>query len=829
MKRLQQYIFVSPGALKLLVASCTLVWVTAGYLSAADDDEQDETKAKEAAVVETVKDAKKTGQKELDKVDKIITQGKALAREAKFAEAVGYFQKAQSQLEQLNGEMAKQKLRSLNTYLNNFRSRWSDAIMDKARASAVAGKYEEAINTASEASLADPGKNDLVTKFIDRCKTMQDSREFRDKTTLKKFDPQSEKTAIDINQLLREAVVLFQNKKYIEVRNKLEKVFLADPHNLQAMELLNKTYDKLYEYALKRRQTDVEEMLAMNSWYWNETVMATQLERAVTGGATVKSNVGNSIYEKMENIIFPSVEFDDADIYSVIRYLNKTSKRYDPDKEGISIVSGFTRETANALPKITMSFAKIPMSEVLRYLCKGVGLKYKIDEGAIIIGTGVDEMQTEYFPIRGDLISDITGIKTDETAAAAPAKEKFLGVGGTTITKDGLTKDDDKERKPVSLTSVALIKYFTDRGISFGEGATIAYDRGSGKLIVKNSLENLRRLDELLRQLDLIKTPLVMVEAKIVEINQVDVEELGFDWMFNVPYSPTSPSTDHPNWWINEVLGQNQQGNPVRHYTPTDPNATQSTPDNRNYKVINDLRIFPNFQGSAFGDTQVNMDLTVNAISQNSRSEVLSTPRLLTTSGSEASIRMVESTTFPTSWDNPAVTVNGATVSITAPIPQFGEATDIGILFTIRPVVNPDNYTITLHLVPQVVTFAGKNTETVSIQTGTVDAQGVAKTTSNNTYDIWMPMIGRRDLDVNVKVYDGETIVLGGMVDNRSMYRDDKWPIIGEVPLVGRLFSSQLAFTEKVNLLIFVTTRLVNNDGIPVRKNKQRAVADFYR
>jgi general secretion pathway protein D len=92
-----------------------------------------------------------------------------------------------------------------------------------------------------------------------------------------------------------------------------------------------------------------------------------------------------------------------------------------------------------------------------------------------------------------------------------------------------------------------------------------------------------------------------------------------------------------------------------------------------------------------------------------------------------------------------------------------------------------------------------------------------------------MPIIGRRDLDVNIKVYDGETIVLGGMVDNRNMYRNDKWPIIGEVPLIGRLFSSQLAYTEKVNLLIFVTTRLVNNDGVPVRKNKQRAVADFYR
>lgn len=840
MKHLQKYISAGHDTLKLLLTGGILFSAGTLILAADDDDEQVEAaKAKDAAIIETVKDAKKSGQKELEKVDKVISQGKALAKEGKFAEAVGFLQKAQSQLEQIGGEMAKQKLRSLNTYVNNFRHRWADSIMDKARASAVAGKYEEAINTASEAALADPTKNDEVTKFIDRCKTMQGGKEFRDKTTLSNIDPQGKKSAEDVNQLLREATVLYQNRKYIEVRNKLEKVFLADPHNLQAMELLNSTYNKLYEYALKRREADVEEMVAMNSWYWTETVMATQLERTANESATVKTNVGNSVYDKMENIIFPSVEFDDADIYSVIRYLNKTSKRYDPDKEGINIVSGFTRETANMLPKITMSFAKIPMSEVLRYLCKGVGLKYKIDEGAIIIGTGIDEMQTEYFPIRGDLIGDITGIKVDETTGALVSgtkdkeKDKFIEKGTSTSTTKEFTKDDDKDKdkKAPSLTTTALVKYFSDRGVGFDVGSTIAYDRGSGKLIVKNSLENLRRMDELLRQLDVIKTPLVMVEAKIVEIQQVDVEELGFDWIFNVPNNPNSPGTDHPNWWINQFTQggttTNLQGQPLRHYTPSDPNSSGTT--NRSYKVVNDLRIFPNFQGSAFGDTTVNMDLTVNAISQNSRSEILSTPRLLTTSGSEASIRMVEANYFPSSWENPTVTVNGATVAITAPIPDFGEATDVGILFTIRPVVNPDNYTITLHLVPQVVNFAGKNSETVSIQTGTVTAEGEAKPGSQNNYEIWMPIIGRRDLDVNIKVYDGETIVLGGMVDNRNMYRDDKWPIIGEVPLVGRLFSSQLAYTEKVNLLIFVTTRLVNNDGVPVRKNKQRAVADFYR
>ena len=133
---------------------------------------------------------------------------------------------------------------------------------------------------------------------------------------------------------------------------------------------------------------------------------------------------GAALHGKMENIIFPVIEFDDADIYSVIRYLNRNSKRYDPAGEGIGIVAGFTKETAAKLPKITMSLSKMPMSEVVRYICQATGLKYKFEAGVVIIGTDIDDMQTGYFNIRGDAVSDVIGIKSEA------AKEKPKGITG---------------------------------------------------------------------------------------------------------------------------------------------------------------------------------------------------------------------------------------------------------------------------------------------------------------------------------------------------------------------------------------------------------------
>ncbi|MDD4318061.1 MAG: hypothetical protein PHV75_06050, partial [Victivallaceae bacterium] len=152
---------------------------------------------------------------------------------------------------------------------------------------------------------------------------------------------------------------------------------------------------------------------------------------------------------------------------------------------------------------------------------------------------------------------------------------------------------------------------------------------------------------------------------------------------------------------------------------------------------------------------------------------------------------------------------------------------DIGIMLDVLPVISPDNYTVELHIISRVTSLVGEDIYKIPIEITYIRPEGT--TTENNEAEMKMPRIADRSVDVNVKVYDGETIVLGGMIINRNVNRNDKWPIIGEIPILGRIFSSQLALEEKRNMLLFVTTRLVNNDGIPVRRDKQRALPDFYR
>ena len=98
-----------------------------------------------------------------------------------------------------------------------------------------------------------------------------------------------------------------------------------------------------------------------------------------------ESNKPDVLPQRLEKIIIPDIVFNDADIFSVIRFLNRLSKRYDPDKTGVSVIAGFDMKTNKNLPKITMKYTKVSMKEILQRLCQTAGLKYKIEKNAVIL------------------------------------------------------------------------------------------------------------------------------------------------------------------------------------------------------------------------------------------------------------------------------------------------------------------------------------------------------------------------------------------------------------------------------------------------------------
>ena len=96
---------------------------------------------------------------------------------------------------------------------------------------------------------------------------------------------------------------------------------------------------------------------------------------------------------------------------------------------------------------------------------------------------------------------------------------------------------------------------------------------------------------------------------------------------------------------------------------------------------------------------------------------------------------------------------------------------------------------------------------------------------------IQMPVFNKREITCDVILGDGETIVLGGVCRDDTTTVHDKFPILGDIPIIGRLFQSRYTTASKNNLLIFLTGRLVKPDGTAYnpRQQIQRGLPSFGR
>ena len=244
--------------------------------------------------------------------------------------------------------------------------------------------------------------------------------------------------------------------------------------------------------------------------------------------------------------------------------------------------------------------------------------------------------------------------------------------------------------------------------------------------------------------------------------------------------------------------------------------------------IINNLNIFPMLFGSKtpFGsDAPINISLTVNALAQNTRTEVVSAPKVVALSGIRASAKMTKSYYFPDSWSDLEVETdtgdNDTSYTITRPTPEFGDEQEIGIDMKVTPTVT-ETGAINLDLDFE-VTGTNGNDEFTFVLNGNVNGRPVS-----HQFTVWKPVITERQVLTNIDVYDGQTVVVGGSTDNRTVTRNDKIPFLGDLPLIGRLFQAQSEKAERRNMLIFVTARKLGTDGAATQ-NRNQGIPDFNR
>jgi general secretion pathway protein D len=503
--------------------------------------------------------------------------------------------------------------------------------------------------------------------------------------------------------------------------------------------------------------------------------------------------------------------------------------------------------------RITITLNQIPLGEALRYIASQAGLKVKVEPYAISIiplAEQSNDLLTKEYRVPPGFISSTVNV-------SASTLNKPTGASAAAVTM-GTGKDTQESTGGHQLVNRETAKDFLEtQGVPFPQGASANFLPQSSRLIVRNTQDNLELVDALVEQANVSGPKQVEIEAKFVEITQNNLKELGFDWLLG-PFN-----IGGKNQKIAGTGGTSGTGadlNPADFPFPTS-NTNPVTAGNRSGNLaisanaIDALLLgLPTGQALAPGIGAVGGMLTnpqfqvvIRALNQKKGVDLLSAPRVTTKSGQRAVIEIVREFRYPTQFQPPQIpqTVGSvrtgdstigdliplggtSTVPITPTTPTAFETRNTGVTLEVEPVVGPDGVTIDLNLVPQVVEFEGfinYGSPILSPSSSLFNRlTGALVSTPQNVITpniINQPIFSTRKVTTSVSIWDGQTVVLGGLMREDVQKTEDKTPIIGDIPLVGRLFRTSAEQHIKRNLVIFVTARLINPGGQMVNQTDE--------
>jgi general secretion pathway protein D len=148
----------------------------------------------------------------------------------------------------------------------------------------------------------------------------------------------------------------------------------------------------------------------------------------------------------------------------------------------------------------------------------------------------------------------------------------------------------------------------------------------------------------------------------------------------------------------------------------------------------------------------------------------------------------------------------------TSAISPITQSVETGPILDVVPYVLADGYTINLALIPSDTEFGGYDQLALPQVTGTLNVVELPTV---------LPKFTVRQLVTTVNVWDNQTVVLGGLITSTVTSTKDSVPVIGDIPLLGRLFQSQSKSTAKNNLMIFVTATIVDPAGSRVHSDDE--------
>lgn len=628
-----------------------------------------------------------------------------------------------------------------------------------------------------------------------------------------------------------------------------------DHNNLEAAYFIKRIHEGRWQQNRLKYQKTRDTLLDIISESW---VLPTAKTGGEIGGPVPPSD--SELSKKLKSIKIPEVTFTGLNLSRVVETLNAMAIRNDTsasgtERQGVNIV---LQDPSGADPIVNITLRDLTLGRILEYVCEHIGYDFEVREDAVVLQpgsgpTGGVRLRTEFYTINPGMLIRM-GVVKPNAAPAGDVGGDIFG-GGDSGAGAPAGGEENVEEK--------LKQFFERSGISFGTVAGSAIAKTDANLIITQTQKNHQKIRGILQEFVAIKQ--VTIASRFLEVQQGDLQELGFDMLLSgkhsifatgnrsistafqptlgtgrgitinttaqqnaveLPDDPATPGIIDPFIGIMETPANSTTFLSPAPQIPSGMNLGSTGPvSGSGLSPAGGTLAHPTANGNfafaqSLGDYE--FEAIVRALSQKQSSDLMSAPTVTTMSEREARISVSQELIYPTEYgdiESEVSNVNGnynngglgggqmnAAVTITPGTPAGFEKRDVGIVMRVKPTVNDDD-TIYLDIEPTVTEFEG------FIEYGTPSIALSGNTTVSVPPGFFQPIFTVRTVKSEVTVLDGATVLLGGLSREEVKTVEDKVPVLGDIPFLGRFFSSKGESSQKRQLLIFVTANRVGPNG----------------
>jgi len=395
--------------------------------------------------------------------------------------------------------------------------------------------------------------------------------------------------------------------------------------------------------------------------------------------------------------------------------------------------------------KITVQLAGVSFQEALDIITKTKGLQYQTIGNTIIVGTK-NNMSAGFGQLH---VFHLKFANPDDVVNAA---KLALGLGGST---ESSSTENSTQTTTTSNTNSTTSN---NDGTTTAEiSGNLTVDKATNSLLFYGTASEAQKVRAVLDQID-IPYEQVSLEAQVMSINKTDSKNLGIEWEWSKApqsyeeYTPEKITIDAATGRITSIEpAEITRASSFNKGTTGGIISFGRSPDGLPYEFYYAAKI--------------------NALINNGKANILSKPKITTINGKEATINIGGEVPIPT------LTVSDNTTTTTY------EYKETGIILKYTPRVNDDGYiTAKIH---------------TEVSTPTYDADAKAY------------RFNKRSADTQVRLKDGETMVIGGLIGSDESKVMSKIPFLGDLPILGRFFSNVNNSKNESEVIIFVTARIV--------------------